>query len=61
MLFTESIFYKLPVKQVIINMKDLDFIFSEIEKEFDIEAGLLEKDYDDFINQLKNFSLIEGI
>lgn len=41
--------------------KEKEEIFSEIEKEFDIEAGLLEKDYEDFINQLKNFSLIEVI
>ncbi|MFA6980809.1 MAG: HPr-rel-A system PqqD family peptide chaperone [Ignavibacteriaceae bacterium] len=41
--------------------KEKDEIFSQLVNEFDIEAGLLEKDYEDFINQLKNFSLIEVI
>jgi len=41
--------------------KEKTEIFSELEKEFDIESGLLEQDYDDFITQLKSFSLIEVI
>jgi len=41
--------------------KEKDEIFTQLVNEFDIEAGLLEKDYEDFINQLKNFSLIEVI
>jgi hypothetical protein len=41
--------------------KEKEEIFLELEKEFDIEAVSLSKDYDDFINQLKTFSLLEVI
>jgi len=41
--------------------KEKEEIFLELEKEFDIEAVSLSKDYDDFITQLKNYSLIEAI
>ena len=40
--------------------KTLDDITSELHKSYDIDANTLEKDTEDFIGLLKNFSLIEN-
>lgn len=41
--------------------KTLEEISSQIVKDYDVEAATIERDLTDFLNQLKNFHLLEEL
>ncbi len=41
--------------------KTLEEISSQIAKDYDVETATIERDLTDFLNQLKNFNLLEEL